>query len=97
VPSQKQDKVLEYVQLAHSHRDPVTRKPSVKILYNLGRADRLDMNALRRLVRRSTSSSLTLRARSSRSRARTPARDSAGGASARTSAPTWPRRWSASP
>jgi len=47
----KQDKVLEYVQLAHSHRDPLTRKPSVKILYNLGRADRLDMDALRRLVR----------------------------------------------
>ena len=47
----KQDKVLEYVQLAHSHRDPVTRKPSVKVLYNLGRADRLDMDALRRLVR----------------------------------------------
>ena len=47
----KQDKVLEYVQLAHSHRDPLTRKPSVKILYNLGRADRLDMDALRRLVK----------------------------------------------
>ena len=47
----KQDKVLEYVQLAHSHRDPLTRKPSVKVLYNLGRADRLDMDALRRLVR----------------------------------------------
>jgi len=47
----KQDRVLEYVQLAHSHRDPVTRKPSVKVLYNLGRADQLDMDALRRLVR----------------------------------------------
>jgi hypothetical protein len=47
----KKDRVLEYVQLAHNYRDPETRKPFVKVLYNFGRADLLDRDALRRLVR----------------------------------------------
>jgi hypothetical protein len=47
----KKDRVLEYVQLAHNYRDPETRKPFVKVLYNFGRADLLDTDALRRLVR----------------------------------------------
>ncbi len=47
----KQNRVLEYVQLAHNYRDRETRKPFVKVLYNFGRADQLDTDALRRLVR----------------------------------------------
>lgn len=41
----------QYVQLAHNARDPETGVSKPQILYNFGRADRLDLEALRRLVR----------------------------------------------
>lgn len=41
---------VEYLQLAHNVRDPRTGRPKPQILYNFGRADQLDMEALRRLV-----------------------------------------------
>ena len=41
----------KYVQLAHSYRDPETGVSKVRVLHNLGRADRLDVEGLRRLVR----------------------------------------------
>lgn len=41
----------EYVQLAHTVREPGKRHPQVKVLYSFGRKDRLDLDALRRLVR----------------------------------------------
>ena len=41
----------KYVQLAHNYRDPRTGVSRVRVLYNWGRADRLDVAALRRLVR----------------------------------------------
>ncbi len=47
----KQNKVLEYVQLAHNYRDREKGRSYVKVLFNFGRADQLDTDALRRLVR----------------------------------------------
>jgi hypothetical protein len=44
-------KGTKYVQLAHNYRDPETGVTKVKVLHNLGRADSLDLDALRRLVR----------------------------------------------
>jgi hypothetical protein len=44
-------KGTRYVQLAHNYRDPQTGVSRVRVLYNWGRADQLDMDALRRLVR----------------------------------------------
>jgi len=41
----------EYVQLAHNTRHPVTGVSKPEILYSFGRADQLDLNALRRLVK----------------------------------------------
>jgi transposase len=41
----------KYVQLAHNIRDPQTRVTKPQILYSFGRADQLDLDALRRLVR----------------------------------------------
>lgn len=41
----------EYVQLAHNTRHPVTGVSKPQILYNFGRADQLDLDALRRLAR----------------------------------------------
>ena len=41
---------VKYVQLAHSYRDPVPRASKVKVLHSLGRADRLDVEGLKRLV-----------------------------------------------
>src|SRR5690625_1005257 len=40
----------EYVQLAHNYRDPKTRVTKVRVLYNCGRKDRLNLNELRRLI-----------------------------------------------
>jgi len=42
--------VVEYLQLAHNARDPVTRKPVAQIIHNFGRADQLDRAVLVRLV-----------------------------------------------
>ncbi len=47
----KDGSVAEYVQLAHNYRDPDAGYAKPKILYNFGRRDTLDEDALRRLVR----------------------------------------------
>lgn len=41
----------QYVQVAHNFRDPDAGVSKPQILYNFGRADQLDLDALRRLVR----------------------------------------------
>lgn len=46
----KDGSVVEYVQLAHNYRDPDTGRPKPQILWNFGRRDELDEDALRRLV-----------------------------------------------
>ena len=43
--------VVEYYQLAHNERHPVTRKPVAKIIHNFGRTDELDRAQLVRLCR----------------------------------------------
>jgi transposase len=47
----KDGSVVEYFQLAHNERDPVTRKPVAKIIHTFGRADELDRESLVRLCR----------------------------------------------
>jgi hypothetical protein len=47
----KDGSVVEYYQLAHNQRHPVTRKPVAKIIHNFGRADQLDREELVRLCR----------------------------------------------
>jgi len=47
----KDGSVVEYYQLAHNERHPVTRKPVAKIIHNFGRTDDLDRNQLVRLCR----------------------------------------------
>jgi len=47
----KDGSVIEYFQLAHNERHPVTRKPVAKIIHNFGRADKLDRKELVRLCR----------------------------------------------
>ena len=47
----KDGSTVEYYQLAHNHRHPVTRKPIAKIIHNFGRADQLDRAELVRLCR----------------------------------------------
>lgn len=42
--------VVSYLQLAHSHRHPVTGMPSAKVIHNFGRTDSVDRDALARLV-----------------------------------------------
>lgn len=44
-------KGTKYVQLAHNTRDPETGVTKPTILYSFGRADQLDLDALRRLVK----------------------------------------------
>ncbi|HEY8424382.1 MAG TPA: IS1634 family transposase [Limnochordales bacterium] len=44
-------KGIQYAQLAHNIRDPKTGQPRAQVLYNFGRVDQLDLDALRRLVR----------------------------------------------
>jgi transposase len=41
--------VVEYYQLAHNERHPVTRKPVAKIIHHFGRADQIDRDQLIRL------------------------------------------------
>ena len=45
----KNGDVVEYYQLAHNKRHPVTRKPVAEIIHNFGRADKLDRDELVRL------------------------------------------------
>ena len=47
----KDGSVVEYFQLAHNKRHPVTRKPVAKIIHNFGRTDQLDREQLVRLCR----------------------------------------------
>jgi hypothetical protein len=42
--------VVSYVQLAHNERHPVTGAPTAKVIHNFGRADKVDHEALKRLV-----------------------------------------------
>ena len=47
----KDGSVVEYFQLAHNERHPVTRKPVAKIIHNFGRTDQLDREQMVRLCR----------------------------------------------
>ena len=47
----KDGSIVEYYQLAHNERHPVTRKPVAKIIHNFGRTDDLDRDQLVRLCR----------------------------------------------
>ncbi len=42
---------VTYLQLAHNERHPVTGSPVAKVIHNFGRADKVDREALARLVR----------------------------------------------
>jgi transposase len=42
---------VRYLQLAHNHRDPKTKRPTATVIYNFGREDQVDREAIRRLVR----------------------------------------------
>jgi hypothetical protein len=42
---------VEYFQLAHNERHPVTRKPVANIIHNFGRADEVDRDSLARLCK----------------------------------------------
>src|SRR5512142_1769501 len=46
----KDGTVVSYLQLAHNERHPQTGTPAAKVIHNFGRADRVDREALRRLV-----------------------------------------------
>jgi len=47
----KDGSVVSYLQLAHNERHPVSGSPVAKVIHNFGRADELDHEALRRLVK----------------------------------------------
>lgn len=42
---------VAYLALAHNERDPDTGMPRAKVIHNFGRADKVDRDALGRLVR----------------------------------------------
>ena len=42
---------LKYVQLAHNQRDPVKSVSKTQVLFNFGRADQVDLDAIRRLIK----------------------------------------------
>lgn len=46
----KDGSVVSYLQLAHNERHPVSGSPVAKVIHNFGRADKVDREALRRLV-----------------------------------------------
>ena len=46
----KDGSVVAYLQLAHNQRHPVTGSPVAIVIHNFGRADKVDREALRRLV-----------------------------------------------
>ena len=48
--SNKDGSVVSYLQLAHNERHPVTGSPVAKVIHNFGRADKVDREALARLV-----------------------------------------------
>src|SRR3990170_5229850 len=41
---------VRYLSLAHNVWDPVTKRSNVRVLFNLGREDQLDRDAIRRLI-----------------------------------------------
>ena len=47
----KDGSTVEYFQLAHNERHPVSRKPVAKIIHNFGRSDQVDREQLVRLCR----------------------------------------------
>jgi transposase len=47
----KSGSTTTYVQLAHNVRDPQTGQPRADVLYSFGRADALDVDAIRRLTK----------------------------------------------
>src|SRR5690554_4624093 len=51
VSVKKKTKTFRYVQLVHNYRDPETGVSKSKILYNFGREDQLDLEAIRRLIK----------------------------------------------
>ena len=46
----KDGSVVSYLQLAHNERHPRTGTPVAKVIHNFGRSDKIDREALRRLV-----------------------------------------------
>jgi transposase len=42
---------VKYYQLAHNERDPKTKKPVAQVIHSFGRADQLDIDALKRLCK----------------------------------------------
>ena len=46
----KDGTVVSYLQLAHNERHPVTGSPVAKVIHSFGRADKVDRDALARLV-----------------------------------------------
>jgi hypothetical protein len=48
--SNRDGSVVSYLQLAHNERHPVTGSPVAKVIHSFGRADKVDREALRRLV-----------------------------------------------
>jgi hypothetical protein len=46
----KDGSVVSYLQLAHNERHPVTGSPVAKVIHNFGRAEKVDREALARLV-----------------------------------------------
>ena len=47
----KDGSTVSYLQLAHNERHPKTGSPVAKVIHNFGRADKVDRDALTRLVR----------------------------------------------
>ena len=47
----KDGSVVGYLQLAHNYWDPQARQARAKVLWNFGREDQLDLDALRNLIR----------------------------------------------
>jgi hypothetical protein len=47
----KDGSVVRYIQLAHNEWDSSARRSRVRVLFNLGREEEVDKDALRRLVK----------------------------------------------
>lgn len=50
VTSQTKEGPTEYIQLCHNFRDKAAKRSKTKIIHNFGRADQLDVDAIRRLI-----------------------------------------------
>src|SRR5690606_41518564 len=51
VSVKKKTNTFRYVQLVHNYRDPKTGVSKTQVLYNFGRAEKLDLDAIRRLIK----------------------------------------------